>query len=79
MTQKDIEAPSEPRDGRRRLVSDDDGTVWEVREIQNPVYDRRGGCSLIFESSSVVRRVRNYPSGWYDLPNRDLLAISDGL
>lgn len=76
MTHQDIQTRPVPAEGRRRFVTDGEGTVWEVREIDNPDYDRRSGHSLIFESSSVVRRVRNYPANWYDLANADLLAVS---
>jgi hypothetical protein len=76
VTLRDIEARPAPAEVRRRVVNDGNGTVWEVREIANPDYDRRGGNSLIFESSSVVRRVRSYPHNWYELPNPDLLAVS---
>jgi hypothetical protein len=63
-------------DERRRSIVDADGTSWEVREIRNHDYDRRGGHSLVFESSNAVRRVRSYPSDWYDLAKEELFAIS---
>ena len=63
---------------RRRTFTDDDGTFWDVREVKNPDYDRRGGSSLIFESMGAVRRVRNYPAEWMALPDAELAALSRG-
>jgi hypothetical protein len=67
----------ETRPGEKwRTFNDADGTTWEVREIQNPDYDRRSGTSLIFESIGAVRRVRNFPANWFELPERELADLS---
>jgi hypothetical protein len=65
-----------PRPGqiaeRRRYFNDPDGVHWEVREMKNPDYDRRGGYCLIFESINIVRRVRRYPADWYEMSAEEL-------
>ena len=61
---------------RRRTFSAADGTFWDVREVKNPDYDRRGGSSLIFESVGAVRRVRNFPADWTTLSDAALDALS---
>lgn len=54
----------------------EDGVRWLVYEQPAISYDRRSGASLIFESDSVVRRVRNYPPEWRQLSDCELLALS---
>jgi hypothetical protein len=61
---------------RRRTFTDHDGIFWEVREVKNPDYDRRGGSSLIFESLGAVRRVRNYPEDWPTITDAQLDELS---
>lgn len=56
-----------------------DGRDWKVREEPIPYADRRAGMSLIFESISLIRRVRNYPADWFDLPDEELFQLSSGL
>jgi hypothetical protein len=34
--------------------------------------------SLIFESDAAVRRVRNYPPNWHELPDDELAALRHG-
>jgi hypothetical protein len=51
------------------------GEQWLVYELTS-AYDRRGG-SLVFESENVVRRVRDYPENWRELPDEDLLPLMD--
>ena len=58
----------------RRVSSD--GVLWLVFELPAMPYDRRDTPSLIFESDTTVRRVRNYPANWYDLSDDDLIALS---
>jgi len=53
-----------------------DGVLWLVFELPAMPYDRRDTPSLIFESDTTVRRVRNYPANWYDLSDDDLIALS---
>ena len=73
---KSPERPIQVGENRRTFTSAD-GTFWEVREVKNPDYDRRGGSSLIFESLSAVRRVRNYPADWITLSEEALDALSE--
>jgi hypothetical protein len=47
--------------------------AWLVYELEQ--YDRRGR-TLVFESDSIVRRIRNYPANWRDLSDEDLDALS---
>ena len=63
-------------DPRRRTLLVD-GVVWAVYAYASP-YDRRSRPDLIFESEVVVRRVRNYPEGWFHLPAEALFALSNG-
>jgi hypothetical protein len=57
----------------RELVVD--GARWLVRESTS-AYDRRARASLVFESDSVMRRVRNYPSNWTELSDEELFLVS---
>ena len=59
-----------------RSFVDDDGAHWTVYEQAFGEYDRRSGRSLIFDSDSAVRRVRNYPGNWLELSDRELLELS---
>lgn len=58
----------------RRILTD--GTLWLVYELVASGYDRRQSPSLIFESDTTVRRVRNYPANWRELSDDDLLSLS---
>jgi hypothetical protein len=58
----------------RRIPSD--GVLWLVYELAASAYDRRQSPCLIFESDSVVRRVRDYPPNWRELGDEDLIALS---
>jgi hypothetical protein len=49
-----------------------------VRETGADPYDRRAQSSLIFEADDAVRRVRNYPKDWHELPEAELYALSLG-
>ena len=51
------------------------GVEWRVYE-QPSVYDRRTRPDLVFESESVIRRVRDYPTNWTELSDDELLAVS---
>ena len=62
--------------GRERTFTDADGVRWRVAERAFGQYDRRRGLSLIFSSDSAVRRVRDYPANWIDLPDEALAALS---
>lgn len=52
-----------------------EGERWVVYEVVS-AYDRRG-ASLVFESENVVRRVRDYPANWRELPDADLLLAME--
>lgn len=52
-----------------------EGERWLVYEVMS-AYDRRG-ASLVFESENVVRRVRDYPANWRELPDADLLGAKE--
>jgi len=58
----------------RRVMSD--GVLWLVFEVPAMPYDRRGTSSLIFESDTTLRRVRNYPANWRELSDEQLLSLS---
>ena len=60
-------------DERRFLTMD--GVRWTVRLLAN-TYDRRSRPDLVFESDYVVRRVRDYPENWRELPDEALFALS---
>jgi hypothetical protein len=59
-----------------RTFTDDLGHSWEVSERPYSEYDRRRGSSLIFSSELAVRRVRDFPRDWFDLPDRALEELS---
>jgi hypothetical protein len=59
---------------RRLMVG---GVLWLVYELPPTRFDRRNTPSLIFESEMTVRRVRDYPSGWRTLGDKDLFKLSE--
>jgi hypothetical protein len=61
------------RDARRLCFA---GKGWLVYELFG-FYDRRGP-SLVFESETVARRVRDYPAEWRDLPDAELARVMEG-
>ena len=74
----DRRTPEHPlrSDEGRRTFTDEEGILWDVREVKNPDYDRRGGKSLLFDSVHAFRRVRQYPDNWMDLTDAELAEIS---
>jgi hypothetical protein len=64
----------EKRASARRLLID--GVEWLAYELPPQELDRRCGASLVFESASMMRRVRGYPSNWRSLSDEELAAIS---
>jgi len=60
--------------GPIRSVVDAAGTFWQVCEVEFAL-DRRTGRSLVFESDVSVRRVRNYPAAWHELPDAELARL----
>jgi hypothetical protein len=63
-------------EARVRTFTDELGQTWLVSERPFSEYDRRRGSSLIFASELAVRRVRDYPSDWFALSDRELAALS---
>ena len=57
---------------RSRVLSDEDGRLWRVREITFS----DAAPSLIFESESGFRRVRAYPADWQRLSDDELYELS---
>lgn len=53
------------------------GEVWIVREETRGQYDRRSRPDLVFESAAIVRRVRDYPDDWLQLPDAELMSVSN--
>ena len=49
---------------------------WLVYELPASTLDRRSAPTLVFESEYLMRRLRNYPSDWRELPDDELLAVS---
>jgi len=64
------------RFGSRVVVDRSTNAQWVVFEIRNASYDRRDGRSLVFSTDGVMRRVRNFPTNWLELPDQDLLELS---
>lgn len=60
--------------GTRTL--DGEQGCWTVREVADTIDGGRGGKSLVFESDSVMRRVRTYPRSWFLLSDAELYALS---
>jgi hypothetical protein len=53
-----------------------DAVPWLVYEFPAMPFDRRSTPSLIFESETTVRRVRDFPANWRTLSDEELLALS---
>lgn len=64
--------PSDREQRDERLVHDEEGHLWRVRELS--FADARP--SLIFESEVSFRRVRAYPADWRGLGDDELYALS---
>ena len=61
------------REGGRDF-SDASGTVWRVYE--RPAIGQHQTTSLIFESTTALRRVKSYPSNWRSLSPDALERLS---
>jgi hypothetical protein len=59
-----------------RVIYGSDGELWVVRELAAPAFDRRDTPSLVFSTDDVMRRVRNYPSNWFELSDEALFEVS---
>jgi hypothetical protein len=55
-----------------------DGVLWLVYELPATPFDRRTTPSLVFESETTVRRVRDYPPDWRVLSDSALYELSWG-
>lgn len=62
------------RASARQMVVD--SVLWMIYELPPYPFDRRTTPSLLFESDSTIRRVRNYPATWRTLSDRELFALS---
>lgn len=71
-----VQSSQESSTPQSRSFVDHDGVHWTVYEQAFGEYDRRSSSSLIFNSDSAVRRVRNYPANWLDLSERELMELS---
>lgn len=56
----------------QRVLTDEEGRLWRVRELQFA----DAPPSLIFESETGFRRVRDYPAAWRSLDDTDLFELS---
>ena len=61
------------RNARQLVV---DGVQWLVYELPPTSFDRRSTPSLVFESETTVRRVRDFPADWRTLGDAELIALS---
>jgi hypothetical protein len=60
------------RDSRVRYLLSD-GIAWRVYESRLGQYDRRGSPHLFFECDGAIRRVRDYPTNWFELDDEALM------
>ena len=61
--------------GFARTVWDEAGVEWRVR-LMRSTYAGRRVETLVFETEDTMRRVRNFPADWADLPDCELYALS---
>jgi hypothetical protein len=73
MVQDDQSARSGFTYDRRERIVVIGGVQWRVRVVVS--FDRRGP-DLVFESDSVIRRVRSFPENWHELTDEELLRLS---
>ena len=59
-------------DHNQRVLTDEEGRLWRVRELQFA----DAPPSLIFESETGFRRVREYPAAWRSLSDAELFDVS---
>ena len=79
--------PNSPKDDpryvlttdHRRIITDDQGREWIVREIVDSHYDRRDSRSLVFERPDIVRRLRRFPIDWRGLTDEALYKLSESI
>jgi len=58
----------------QRVLTDEEGRLWRVRELRFA----DAPPSLIFESETGFRRVREYPATWRSLGDAELFELSWG-
>lgn len=63
------------RAGERRILAEN--ADWCVYELLSGEPSSDDGPCLVFESTKVVRRVRNYPLNWRELPEGELLRLKE--
>ena len=61
------------RNARQIMI---EGVLWLVYELPPLPFDRRSTASLVFETETTVRRVRDYPTNWRTLSDDELVALS---
>ncbi len=76
--QKRVDATASASENAYVRVLHFDSKAWTVREERNRFGDRDPGRSLIFESPSLIRRVRTYPADWFELTDDALFRLSLG-
>lgn len=73
---EEVGEPEAARSGATtRVIRDEEGQSWIVREFvrqRNGAEDR----SLLFDCGMAIRRVRDFPDAWHELPDADLLEVS---
>jgi hypothetical protein len=69
------QARADIREVESRVVVDGRGNEWVVREVETPQAWAHAQRCLIFSSSSIVRRIWQYPQGWAQLSSRALLDL----
>ncbi len=77
------EAPTDQMEvlisGHNRIFTDADGKQWVAYEVEGKIVPAaRGLHCLVFECDTTIRRVWNYPSGWYELSAPELWDLSWG-
>ena len=65
-------ARTERADRGFRILSDDEGRIWRVREV----CFSDAPPSLIFESDTGFRRIRKYPDSWRAMSDVELYDLS---
>ena len=69
-------APTGARE-RERVFQAADGAPVRAREVDAPAAGwARGPRCLLFEREGAIRRVWDYPTGWAELPDTALDALS---
>ena len=66
-------------DGPTRTFLDVHGRQWEVFELVELRRRAERSIVLVFACMEVIRRVREYPPDWHELPAPALQEISEGL